>query len=348
MIEMVKALWQVLAMMAPWLLGGFVLAGAVGVLMPREWAQKAMGRAKGWKGVLNAVLIGVPLPVCSCGVLPITQALRKSGASKGAAVGFLISTPQTGIDSILATYALLGPVFAVARPVAAFLTGLAGGIAVNAMTAKEGADLSLEPDRQTHCCCCCHRPAASPLAARTNVVLRCLIKANELFGEIVKPLSFGIAVAAAVTVCVPENFFTAAFGGKDYLAMPAMAIVGFPMYICSTASIPIAASMVLKGLSPGAAFVFLMVGPAINAASFATVCALIGRLPAFVYAFVIALGAILCGVAINILPFDVLPSLSAGCAVEHLSLFEHAAVLILIAWMAGVVVGKSRNRRANE
>ena len=126
--EIVKALWQVLAMMAPWLLGGFALAGVVGVLMPREWAEKAMGRSKGWRGVLNAVLIGVPLPICSCGVLPLTQALRKSGASKGAAAGFLISTPQTGIDSILATYALLGPVFAVARPAAAFLTGFVGGV----------------------------------------------------------------------------------------------------------------------------------------------------------------------------------------------------------------------------
>ena len=135
-------------------------------------------------------------------------------------------------------------------------------------------------------------------------------------------------------MCVPENFFTTAFGGSDYLAMPAMVIVGFPMYVCSTASIPIAASMVLKGLSPGAAFVFLMVGPAINAASLATVSALIGRRPALVYALVIALGALLGGVALNLLPFEVLPRLSAGCAGERLSPFEHAAAAVLVAWMA--------------
>ena len=341
--EIVKALWHVLAMMAPWLLGGFALAGVIGVLMPREWAEKAMGRSKGWRGVLNAVLIGVPLPICSCGVLPLTQALRKSGASKGAAAGFLISTPQTGIDSIFATYALLGPVFAVARPAAAFLTGLVGGVAVNAMTAKDEESPAPEPAKRGCCCCRC-RQSAEETVAKPNVVIRCLAKANDLFGEIVWPLSVGLVIAAMVTVCVPENFFTAAFGGNDCIAMPVMAIVGFPMYVCSTASIPIAASMVLKGLSPGAAFVFLMVGPAINAASLAMVSALIGRLPALVYALVIALGALLCGVAINLLPFEVLPRLSTGCAGEHLSLFEHAAAVTLIVWMVWSLLAIKRRK----
>lgn len=369
-MEILIAFWKVLAMMAPWLLGGFLLAGIVGVLMPREWAEKAMGKAKGWKGVLNAVLIGVPLPICSCGVLPLTQALRKSGASKGAAAGFLISTPQTGIDSILATYALLGPVFAIARPIAAFLTGIIGGEAVNLMTNPASADasavtrdsVSSGPVTAKHseagCCCCCsghknpatadasapqigfpsgHRYARG-IVARENVILKSLKKSDELFTEIVKPLSFGLVVAALVTVLVPENFFATAFGGNDFLAMPAMVIIGFPMYVCSTASIPIAASMVLKGLTPGAAFVFLMVGPAINAASLSTVASLIGKKPTIVYALVISLGAILCGIAVNMLPFEVLPRISACCEVEHLSILEHVAAGVLVVLIAKTMI----------
>lgn len=337
MSEILLAFWQVLAMMAPWLLGGFILAGIAGVLMPREWAEKTMGKAKGWRGVLNAVLIGVPLPICSCGVLPLTQALREAGASKGAAAGFLISTPQTGIDSILATFALLGPVFAVARPLAAFMTGLFGGIAVNLMTRDEKvSSITRSSEKgQCHCCRCRHRHKDGPYQSHNeNIVIRCLMKSDELFGEIVKPLTVGLVIAAILTVIVPENFFTRTLGGNDWLAMPLMVIIGFPMYVCSTASIPIAASMVAKGLSPGAALVFLMVGPAINAASLSTVATLIGKKPAIVYALVISIGAILCGIALNLMPLDLLPKVMLRSETGHLSLVEHIAACALILWIA--------------
>lgn len=337
MSKILLSFWQVLAMMAPWLLGGFILAGIAGVLMPREWAEKTMGKAKGWRGVLNAVLIGVPLPICSCGVLPLTQALREAGASKGAAAGFLISTPQTGIDSILATCALLGPVFAAARPLAAFMTGLFGGIVVNLMTIDEKTSsipLSNEKE-QCSCCHCGHRHKDGPSHSNnTNIVVRCLMKSDELFGEIVKPLTVGLIIAAIVTVIVPENFFTRTLGGNDWLTMPLMVAIGFPMYVCSTASIPIAASMVAKGLSPGAALVFLMVGPAINAASLSTVAKLIGKKPAIVYAMVISLGALLCGMAFNLMPFDILPQVTLRSEAGHLSLVEHIAAGVLILWIA--------------
>lgn len=123
----------------------------------------------------------------------------------------------------------------------------------------------------------------------------------KLFREVIKPLAIGLVVFALVTSFVPDNFFAEAFGGNDFLAMPMMILVGFPMYVCSTASIPIAASMIAKGLTPGAAFVFLMVGPAINAASMTTVAQLIGRKAAIVYALVISLGAILMGSLVNVL-----------------------------------------------
>lgn len=304
-MKIVVAFWNVLMMMAPWLIVGFLLAGMVGVLMPREWAEKAMGKAKGWKGVLNAVLIGVPLPICSCGVLPLTQALRKSGASKGAAAGFLISTPQTGIDSILATYSLLGPFFAIMRPIAAFLTGIVGGGIVNLMT-KNDVEVLTQSNGGTEkkagcCCCCCHGKEERKEEKKPNFVIASLKKSWELFREVVKPLFVGLIIAAVVTAFVPENFFATTFGGNDLLAMPAMILIGFPMYVCSTASIPIAASMIAKGLTPGAAFVFLMVGPAINAASLTTVAQMIGKKAAVAYALVISLGAILMGCVVNLL-----------------------------------------------
>lgn len=347
MKEFAIAFWNVLAMMAPWLLGGFLLAGLVGICLPREWVVKVMGKSRGWRGVLNAVLIGVPLPICSCGVLPLTAGLRKAGAGKGAAAGFLISTPQTGIDSILATYALLGPVFAVARPLAAFATGIMGGVVVDAMTQSENEPVVEVP----HHCCCCHKKKhegenhATPVAGEGSFVVRVLKKAYvELLGEIVRPLVVGLLVAAVVTVLVPENFFVEAFGSCSWLALPAMVVLGFPMYVCSTASIPIAASLVMKGLTPGAAFVFLMVGPAINAASLATVSQLIGRKAAFVYALVIAGGALLLGSLFDCLPFEVLPRLVDCCTGERVSLLEQVAGVVLVLLIAFSLLPKREKK----
>ena len=137
-------------------------------------------------------------------------------------------------------------------------------------------------------------------------------------------------ISAIVTALVPANFFATAFGGNDWLAMPAMVLIGFPMYVCSTASIPIAASLMAKGLTPGAAFVFLMVGPAINAASLATVSKLIGTRATVAYALVIALGAIACGIGVNALPSDLLPRIAEASNTESISWFEHAAAAILV------------------
>ncbi len=330
-MNIIVAFWNVLTEMAPWLLGGFLLAGLVGVLIPKPWVVKIMGASRGWKGILNACLLGVPLPICSCGTLALAAGLRKAGAGKGATAAFLISTPQTGIDSIAATYALMGPVFAVARPLAAFATGIVGGVAVDWIAAK---DVDIEP-RKTCCCCGGHAAqTAAPPPAQANFALRVLKLAYvDILGRIAKSLAIGLLISTAVTVFVPNDFFVQVLGGRTYLEMPLMVLLGFPMYVCSTASIPIAASLILKGISPGAAFVFLMVGPAINAASIATVTPLIGRRAAFLYAGVIALGAIACGIVVNLLPFEVIPSALAcgGCAERTTSLVGHLSAAILVA-----------------
>ena len=315
--EIVTAFVHVFAMMAPWLVFGFLMAGIIAVWIPRSWVNRAMGGSTGLRGILRAVAIGVPLPICSCGVLPIAAGLKKHGAGNGPTAAFLISTPQTGIDSILATYALMGPVFAVARPVAAALTGILGGAVVSAV-GGENVEAS----------------AVEETAAGSRGVKAIFWQAyRRLLGSVAKPLAVGLAISALVTVLVPDNFFADAFRGNDWIAMPVMALVGFPMYVCSTASIPIAASLIAKGVSPGAAFVFLMVGPAMNAMSLTTVSALIGRKAAASYVAVTIIGAILCGIAINFVPNSVSATVAVAATGHALSAVHWASALFLAAMM---------------
>ena len=192
MKDILIAFLHVFAMMAPWLVFGFLMAGIIAVWIPRSWVNHMMGGSSGIGGILRAVAIGVPLPVCSCGVLPIAAGLRKHGAGKGPTAALLVSTPQTGIDSILATYALMGPVFAVARPIAVALTGIVGGVVVSAVGGEDAETVAVED---------------APAASRG-------IKAifwqayRRLLGSVAKPLAIGLAISALVTVLVPDNFFT--------------------------------------------------------------------------------------------------------------------------------------------
>ncbi len=323
LIEFSKAFWNVFAMMAPWLIIGFFIAGIIAVCLPRDFVMRFLGTSGGIKSIIRAVVIGVPLPICSCGVIPISTALRKNGAGKGATAGFLISTPQTGIDSILATYALMGPLFAIARPVAAFLTGLAGGCAVHALS-----DSNAQP-------CAENRQSAPPPRNLRTILRQGYIR---LLGGVVKPLSIGLFISALVAAFVPDDFFVSTLAGRDYLAMPLMALIGFPMYICSTAAIPIAAALMMKGLSPGAAFVFLMTGPAVNAVSITTIASLIGKRATFAYIAVIFLGALLSGAIINLLAVNI-EALSVQCTTcTTLPAFNHLAGIALALLMINAYI----------
>ncbi|MBR4523089.1 MAG: permease [Kiritimatiellae bacterium] len=317
MKELLLSFVHVFAMMAPWLVFGFLMAGIIAVWIPRSWVNRMMGGSSGLGGILRAVAIGVPLPICSCGVLPIAAGLRKHGAGKGPTAALLVSTPQTGVDSILATYALMGPVFAVARPVAAALTGIVGGMVVSAVGGEDAGNVAVEE---------------APVASRGFKAIW-FQAYRRLLGSVAKPLAIGLAISALVTVLVPDNFFAEAFRGNDWLAMPVMALVGFPMYVCSTASIPIAASLILKGVSPGAAFVFLMVGPAMNAMSLTTVSALVGRKAVIAYLLTILVGAILCGVVINLVPGAASATTLAASAGHSLSFFHWVSAAFLAVMM---------------
>ena len=310
-------------MMAPWLIIGFFIAGIIAVCLPRDFVMRFLGTSGGIKSIIRAVMIGVPLPICSCGVIPISTALRKNGASKGATAGFLISTPQTGIDSILATYALMGPLFAIARPIAAFVTGLAGGCAVHALSNNDALHSAT------------NQQSVPPPRNLRTILWQGYIR---LLGGVVKPLSIGLVISALMSVLVPDDFFASTLAGRDYLAMPVMALIGFPMYICSTAAIPIAAALMMKGLSPGAAFVFLMTGPAINAVSITTIASLIGRRATFAYVAVIFIGAILSGAIVNLLSGNI-GALCVRCEdCATLPMFNHLAGIALAFLMVNAYI----------
>lgn len=279
-----------LAEMAPYLLLGFLIAGVLYAFVPGQFYRNHLSRPGAW-AVIKAALVGVPLPLCSCGVLPTAVSLRRNGASRGASTSFLIATPQTGVDSIAATYSLLGPAFAIIRPVAALVTAFVGGMLVN--REDKACDTGCVSEVDT-----IDAPASDSFVGKIKDALR--YGFVEMIQNIGKWLIIGLVIAAAITVFIPDGFFTF-FADYPLLSMIAVVIVAVPMYVCSTGSIPIALSLMLKGLSPGAAFVLLMAGPAANFASIIIVGKSLGKKVAAIYLATIVMGAIAIGMCIDYL-----------------------------------------------
>ena len=284
--------WQVLGQMSPYLLFGFLAAGMLSVCLSPSWVERHLGRA-GFGPVLKASLFGVPLPLCSCGVIPVAASMRRHGASRAATTAFLLSTPQTGVDSVAVTYALLGPVFAVFRPLAALLTGLVGGGLVQALDTADGAD---ESDTSTSGAC----NAACCADKHEHSILRRVLQYGFLTlpRDIGPALLVGIVVAGALAAFVPQNHLEAYIGGGVASILLLMA-AGVPVYVCATASVPLAAGFMHLGASPGAALAFLIAGPATNAATFTTVWKVLGRRSAILYVLTVAGSAIAGGLLLN-------------------------------------------------
>lgn len=290
-MDFLKALLFMMCEMAPYILLGFLIAG----IMHAFVSQKAMSRhlsGTGWRPVVKAAMLGVPLPLCSCGVLPTAIALRRGGASKAASTSFLIATPQTGVDSIAATWSLLGPAFAVIRPVAALFTSFFGGLAVGAAEKPSGTQAPAQPIT-----CATPSPHRSFLQKSLDALRYGFI---DLTSSIGGWLVAGLLIAAAITVYVPDGYFTL-LGRTPILSMLVVLVVAIPMYVCATGSIPIALSLMLKGLSPGTALVLLMAGPAANFASFTLISREMGRRSATIYLASIIAGAIIFGLIIDYL-----------------------------------------------
>jgi uncharacterized membrane protein YraQ (UPF0718 family)/copper chaperone CopZ len=274
--------------MAPWLLLGFIFAGLLHVFMPSGSVRKYMGK-NNLKSVLYAVFLGIPMPLCSCGVIPTGISFYREGASKGSTVSFLISTPQTGVDSILATYSLLGLPFALLRPVVAFFSGIIGGVVTNFTNGKVDS-IKEVPEMANN--------EEKPIGFGTKVKKMVRYAFVEFMMDISDWLIIGLAIAAFISLLLPNDFFTL-YLDNQLLSMLLVLAASIPLYVCATGSIPIAAVLMMKGLSPGAALVFLMAGPATNAATMAVISKAIDRKTLFQYLITIIGSALLFGFLTN-------------------------------------------------
>lgn len=278
--------WGTLCEMAPYLLLGFFVAALLSVVMSPRLIEKHLGR-KGKASVFKAALFGVPLPLCSCGVIPVAASLRQHGASKGATTAFLLSTPQTGVDSIMVTFSLLGPIFAVFRPLAALITGFLGGIIVDSSDKEENDVLN-------------QANSSSSVPDRKNWREGLVYGFYTLPRDIGKQLLIGLLIAGIISALIPDNFFIDTIG-TGIPAMLLMMLVGIPVYVCATGSVPVAVAMMAKGISPGAALVFLMTGPATNAAAIATLWKILGRRTAVIYLAIVAVVALASGILMDLI-----------------------------------------------
>lgn len=327
---------------APWLLLGLLIAGIMHELVPVNLLQKHMG-SNSFTSIAKAAVIGAPLPLCSCGVIPAALGLRRSGASKASTVSFLVATPETGVDSVSVSYALLGPVFAVVRPFAAIFSAIYAGVLVKCFDKEVEANTKGEAlDEESSCCstkktsCCVSESSTSTspsdVSAKPGSSVSKLTKAlvqtkrvlafssGKLLADITFWLMLGLGMAALIQTFVPTDFLTQ--WGDGFLAMLVMALIGIPMYICATASTPLALGFLVAGLSPGAVLVFLLAGPATNVSTMGMIGKEMGKRTLVLYIFAVISASILLGYGLNYLFQITQFALPAAGPVTH----EHSSV----------------------
>lgn len=294
---------------APWLLLGLIIAGIMHELIPLEILQKHMG-TNNLSSIGKAAFIGAPLPLCSCGVIPAALGLRRSGASKASTISFLVATPETGVDSVSVSYALLGPVFAIVRPIAAITSAVYAGILVKIFGVEERLMPANKLDdavKSDACCstkkpaCCASQPetVAPSLSIIDKSKKTLAFASGKLLADITFWLMLGLSMAALIQTFVPTSFLTQ--WGDGFVAMLVMAFIGIPMYVCATASTPIALGFLIAGLSPGAVLVFMLAGPATNVSTMGMIAKEMGKRTLALYLFAVVSAAISLGYALNYL-----------------------------------------------
>ena len=283
--------------MAPYLLLGFLIAGLMHAFIPQGLYSRYLAH-RNFRSVALATLLGIPLPLCSCGVIPTAMSLRREGASKGATTAFLIATPQTGVDSIIATYSLMSLPFAIIRPIAALVTALLGGQLVN-LTEKRNAEGGKNENMESICGTGCSNPLEThPLSLIGKLKEALRYAFVDMMQDIGKWLVVGLVVAGLITVFVPDSAF-GIFKDNSLASMLLVLCIAVPMYLCATGSIPIAVALMLKGLTPGAGLVLLMAGPACNMASILVINKVLGRKTLITYLASIITGAVGFGLIID-------------------------------------------------
>ncbi|CAM4096826.1 SO_0444 family Cu/Zn efflux transporter [Pseudoalteromonas byunsanensis] len=381
-MELITNFWQLFLLSAPWLMLGLFLAGVLNVFIAKDFLQKHLGQEGVWT-TIKAALIGAPMPLCSCGVIPAAIGLRRAGGSKSATTAFLVSTPETGVDSISVSYVLLGPFLAIIRPIAAVCSAIVAGVLVGRDTkAQPSSPLVVtsvhehtKPDccdskptvetssccasekpqtlTQTSCCateqkkapqqmaCCdtkgtvaqqsCCDAEVTPQESFTSKMWRATkFSCNKLLSDTMVWLMVGLFFAAVVQTYVPDSFLSQ--WGSGIIAMMVVILISIPMYICATASTPIAAGLLMAGVSPGAVLVFMLAGPATNIATLGVVGKELGKRAVIAY-----LGGVI-GVAI-IFGFltDFLVE-SYGFTVEPMMQIQHEVLPQWFTLLTGLVL----------
>lgn len=327
MTSFLQATWSVLAELAPWLLFGALLAALLHVLLPRNLIRRQLS---GYGGAVKAVVLGVPLPLCSCGVIPAGIGLKRTGASNGSAMGFLISTPQTGVDSILVSATFLGWPFALFKVAAAAVTGIAGGWWVEAMK-DDGAPVEDEAPVEEGGV---EAGGGQRIGGTVLPKIREMIDhGGELLQSIWRWVAVGILVSAAIEVLLPQQAWLDLAALGTFGAAAAALVISLPLYVCATASVPIAAALVANGLPLGAALVFLMAGPATNVATVGAVYRGFGRKVTAAYLTIVIVGSLGFAVLFETLIGGAAPR--AGHAHEHTVAWWAATSAILLVLMFG-------------
>jgi uncharacterized membrane protein YraQ (UPF0718 family) len=294
--------WALLNQACLYILFGLLVGGLLKVFLSPAYVANHLGSGR-YRSVFKAALLGIPIPLCSCGVLPAAASLKKQGANNGATTAFLISTPESGVDSISITWALMDPLMTIARPIAAFISAFTAGVAENFFNPPPPhstihADLSCPIDQ------CCDGVDCPPETHKHHHSLVNKIQygfryaGGELWSDLAGWFFVGILLAGVITVQVPEDLIARYFGG-GLSSLLLMLAVGIPLYICATASTPIAAALILKGVSPGTALVFLLVGPATNVTSLSVLVGLLGKRASILYLTSIAVVSVLCGLLLD-------------------------------------------------
>jgi len=261
--------WRLTGEMAPYLLIGFAFAGILRVLVRPALVMRHFGKPGFWQ-TFKASVIGVPMPLCSCGVIPVAVSFRRQGAGKGATTAFLAATPQLGVDSVVATWGMLGPVFTGIRVILAFITGMVTGTLVDRLDPEpDKTDSPAQPDSA---------PESPPKGVRDMVQYGFV----SLPGDIGRALLIGLLIAGCISALMPDGQL-GAWVGDGFLSLMLVTLVAVPMYVCSTGSIPVAIALMQAGLTPGVAMVFLITGPATNAATVSMLWTLMGWRTACIY-----------------------------------------------------------------
>ncbi len=349
--------------MAFYIMLGLVFVGLLNTYVKKETVLRHLG-SENISCIFKASLVGVPLPLCSCGVVPTAIGLKKSGASNGATTSFLISTPQTGIDSILATYSLMGIIMAIFRPIAAFVSGILGGLAVELFAKCEVGNTDIESNScgcgcgsdektETACCChdemeveksdcscgcchheevevqedhcgCCHHEEKVEKQGTQKLISAIRSAFGGFLDEMVVHFIIGLILSALIATFVPADFFVSLGLDSGILAMIAMILIGIPMYICSVGAIPIAISLIAKGLSYGAGFAFLFAGPVTNIASILLISKALGKKITAIYVSSMIICSVGFGLLLDFLiaTFDFSILLTAGSATHDGSVFS--------------------------